>query len=146
MGKRIFLLIIMLGSFLYGAVAISATLQTWRALPRTVQALEHQAMPAAHTQAQYLRSPWYQGQFVLTLLTGFLFLAGALGLWARQSWGRMTLFGGAWVALAHMAWLLITSLEWFRTTATGMLYQVNLLNVAWVLLILAVAPTERLVP
>ena len=142
--RRIFVLLIVLGSVAYGSLAAGSALRTWRNLPATLRTLEREATPGAQTQAAYLRSPWHQGQVLLTFVTGALFLAGALGLWAGTSWARMTLFGGAWVAMAHLAWTLITSLEWFRTTGTGMLYQVNLLNVAWVLLILAVAPTERL--
>ena len=145
MGRRIFLLIIVFGSMAYGVAAMSAVVRAWWSLPRTVQTLERDTTPAARTQARYFSSAAYQGQLVLTGMTGALFLAGALGLWLRRPWAPKTLFGGAWVALVHMAWLLITSLEWFRSTGTGMLYQINVLNVAWVLLILAVAPTERLV-
>ena len=144
MGQRIFLYAIVLGSLCYGALAIGSVLQTWRMLPHTVRVLEHVATSTALTQAHYLRSPWYHGQLALTLATGALFIVGAVGLWRRRTWSRLTLFGGAWLALAQMAWTLVTSMEWFRTSGMGMLYQINLLNVAWVLLILAVAPTERL--
>ena len=145
MGHRIFLYVIVLGSLCYGALAVSSSVRTWQTLPRVVRILDAQATPAARSQAQYLRSPWYQGQLVLAWISGMLFLVGALGAAARQDWSRMTLYGAAWVALVHMAWMLISSLEWFHATRTGMLYQVNLLNVCWVLLMLAVMPTERMV-
>ena len=145
MGQRIFLYTIMLGSFLYGILAVQSAIQAWRVQPQAVQALEQAATPAAQRQAQYLQSPWYQGQLLLALASGALFLIGAAGLWLKQSWSRLTLFGGAWMAMAQTAWTLITSFEWFRASGAGMAYQMNLCNIAWVLLILAVAPTERLV-
>ena len=146
MRHRIFLYIVVVGSFLYGLLAVQSVIRTRRQLPQSVAALQRMPTPAAQRQAQYLRSRWYQGEQLLTLLSGALFLIGAAGLGLQQSWSRLTLFGAAWVAMAQTAWALITSFEWFRATGTGMLYQINLLNIAWVLLILAIAPTERLLP
>ena len=144
MGHRIFLFLMVLGSLFYGVLAVRAAVTAWQALPATVQAWERSAQPGAEQCARYLRSPWYQGQLALALASGALFVCGAAGLWRRARWSRLTLFGGAWLALAQMAWMLIVTLEWFHGSRAGMLYQVNVLNVAWVLLILAVAPTERL--
>jgi len=39
--------------------------------------------------------------------------------------------------------VLIASLEVFRSTGAGMAYQFGLLNLLWVLLIVAVVPLER---
>ena len=143
MGHRIFLLVIGLGSIIYGALAMGAAVRHWQQLPQAVATLEQQASPVARTQAQYLQSPWHHGALALTFLTGALFAAGAFGLWRRRPWSRHALFGGAWVALAHMAWTFIASVEWFHGSGAGMAYQVNLLNIGWVLFILAVSPTER---
>ena len=145
MHRRIFLYIIVLGSLTYGVLAVGSAIRTWRVLPQVVRALNAQTTPMAQNQARYLRSPWYQGQLVLTWVSGMLFLVGALGAAARQTWSRLTLYGAAWIALVHMAWTLISSLEWFHATGAGMLYQINLLNVCWVLLMLAVMPTEKMV-
>ena len=144
MGNRIFFWIILLGSLAYGVVAVGAAMTSWRTLPTTIHALERMHSAQALNQARYLQSPWHQGELVLTLLAGVCFLSGAVGWRARQTWGRMTLFAGAWLALAQMAWTLIVSLEWFRNTGTGMLYQINLLNVVWVVVMLALMPTERM--
>lgn len=143
-GQRILLLFIMLGSLAYGMLAVSSVLQAWGRLPRTIATLAQQRTVASQQQLLYLRSPWYRGELLLTLITGVMFLSGAAGLSFRQRWSGKVLFGAAWVALAHVAWLLIASLEWFQRTGHGMLYQLNVLNIAWVLLILAIAPTARL--
>lgn len=143
--RRIFIVFIVLGSIGYGWLAVRSAGREWRALPSRLAVLGQQTTPLAIRQAQYLRSVTYQGQLVLAVLAGLGFLAGACGVLWRRPWGSKTLFGGAWLAFAHLAWVLIASLEWFRATGTGMLYQIHVLNVAWVLLVLAVAPTERLI-
>ena len=117
---------------------------SWHTLPATIHTLERMQSAEALNQARYLQSSWHQGELLLTLLAGACFLGGAMGWRARQRWGRMTLFAGAWMALLHMAYTLIVSLEWFRGTGMGMLYQIHVANVAWVLLILALMPTERM--
>jgi len=130
MGNRIILWMIMLGSIVYGVMAMASALAAWRRLPDTLQALEQERSTSAQQQAQYLRSVWHRGELALTALAGALFLAGALGWRARRTWRRMTLYVGAWVALLQMAWTMIVSLEWFRGTGTGMFYQINVINVA----------------
>jgi len=144
--------IIVLGSLGYGLMALTSALQAWRTWPTTVHVLEQRLALVLPADAEarvlsahvgYLRSPWYVAQVTLALAAGGSFLLGTYGFWRRQAWSRTALLVGAWCALSHMAWVLIASLEVFRSTGAGMAYQFGLLNLLWVLLIVAVVPLER---
>jgi hypothetical protein len=151
--RRVLLVILALGSFSIGILAIQGAVTTWRAQPSLMVELERHMVAFSTESSQHkalqvytthLRSRWYRAQRVLSLMGGCAFMLGAAGMVWRARWARRTVLFGAWCAMAHMAWVMMSSLELYRMTGIGMGYQLGLLNSLWVILILTIFPMERI--